>query len=211
MTSPLAKNEPDGLFPVLCLQVGSRNIDMRDYDGFCSIGHHEPTSTYYWTWDNWASQHGPFPTATKAFLSWERCWNKTASVRVGWPPKASELAPVPAPVPTLDPTRWTNRGTNLPATMGEDAPVENLAAAKQECKIALGRVIARQTYPGSKVSHIAGSTYRVNIYEPTTGIIPIQRLVDTFLVDVNDTTVIRRPAEVSHKLVKYSDKWARKS
>ncbi len=193
------KNETppnDSLKQVLSLEAGIRRIDMRDYVGLCVIGYHERTNTYYWTWDNWTSRHGPFPTATEAFLSWEKCWNKTTSTRVGWPPESSKQS---APVPTLDPTRWTNRCSKI---VIEDS----LAPAKQECREALGRVIVRQTYPGAKVSHIAGSTYRVNIYEQTTGIVPINRLTSSFLVDVIDGSPIRRP-EVSKKLINYSDRW----
>ena len=197
-----SKNEPDSasLKQVQSLEAGIRRIDMRDYAGLCNIGYHEPSKTYFWTWDNWGTKHGPFTTATEAFLSWEKCRNKSPV-----PTRSPEPGVSIAPVPTLDPTRWKNRGTSKPGTVGEPAPTDGLAGAKQECKVALGRVIVRQAYPGAKVSHIAGSTYRVSMYEQTAGIVPVNKLTYSFLVDVIGESPIRRP-EASKKL-SYSTRW----
>jgi len=67
--------------------------------------------------------------------------------------------------------------------------------------------VVQTAYPQARISNIAGNTYRVNIFEKTTGIIPVNKLTYSFLVDVVGGLAIRRPEPTSHRLVKYSDKW----
>jgi len=78
--------------------------------------------------------------------------------------------------------------------------------ADAEAKLANLNVI-QTAYPRARISHIAGSTYRINTFEKTSGIIPINRLIDSILVDVVGGLAIRRPEPTSSKLVKYSDSW----